>query len=183
MTIRSATPADARGMLDIYAPYVRDTAISFEYDAPTLDEFQRRIERTTARYPWLLAEEEARALGYAYAGPLKGRAAYDWSCETTIYLDPAARGRGLGRRLYEALEAALRALGVTNMYACIAWPEVEDEYLTGNSVRFHAHMGFEECAHFHRCGCKFGRWYDMIWMEKFIGTHEAAARPPFGDAR
>ena len=142
MNIRSATPADARGMLDIYAPYVRDTAISFEYVPPTLDEFRRRIERTTARYPWLLAEENGRVLGYAYAG-------------------------------------ALKALGVTNLYACVAWPEVEDEYLTGNSVRFHAHMGFVECAHFHKCGCKFGRWYDMIWMEKLIGTHDENARPPF----
>lgn len=179
MLIRSATPADARAMLDIYAPYVRSTAITFEYDVPGLDEFTGRVTHTTARYPWLLAEEDGRALGYAYAGPLKGRAAYDWSCETTIYLDPAAQGRGVARRLYEALEAELRARGLTNMYACIAWPEVEDEYLTGNSVRFHGHMGFVEVAHFHQCGCKFGRWYDMIWMEKMIGPHDTAPRPPF----
>ena len=183
MVIRSATPADARRILNIYAPYVERTAITFEYDAPTPEEFTARIVRTTARYPWLVAEADDRILGYAYAGPLKARAAYDWSCETTIYLDPAAKGQGLGRRLYEALEAALRAIGITNMYACIAWPEVEDEYLTGNSVRFHGHMGFSEVAHFHKCGCKFGRWYDMIWMEKFIGPHDAAARPPFAGER
>ncbi len=127
---------------------------------------------TTAKYPWLVAEENGRLLGYAYAGHFKYRAAYDWSCETTIYLDGNARGRGIGRALYEALEAALGAMGVRNLYACIALADPEDEYLTLDSPRFHAHMGYAVAGRFHRCANKFGRWYDMVCMEKPIGGHE-----------
>ena len=132
-----------------------------------------RLERQAeqAGKPYLVIEADGAALGYAYAGPFKGRAAYDWSCEISIYLDAAARGRGLGRALYEALESALRAMGVLNAYACIAWPEPEDEYLTRASAGFHAWMGFALAGRYHRCGRKFGRWYDMIWMEKLIGGH------------
>ena len=120
MIIRDARPVDAGALLDIYAWYVRHTAVSFEYEPPTLEAFRGRMAATTARYPWLVAEEDGRPLGYACAGPFKNRAAYDWSCETTIYLDGNARGRGIGRALYEALEAALGSMGVRNLYACIA---------------------------------------------------------------
>jgi phosphinothricin acetyltransferase len=82
--IRDARPADAGPLLEIYAWYVRHTAVSFEYEPPTLEAFRGRMAATTARYPWLVAEEDGRPLGYACAGPFKGRAAYDWSCETTI---------------------------------------------------------------------------------------------------
>ena len=126
---------------------------------------------------WSVTEEDGAALGYAYAGPFKGRAAYDWSCEISIYLDPAARGRGLGRALYEALERALQAMGVQNVYACIAYPEAEDEYLTRASADFHARMGLALAGRYRQCGRKFGRWYDMVWMEKLIGEH-VADQPP-----
>ena len=169
--IRSAAPEDAARLLEIYAHYVENTAVSFEWETPSVDEFRGRIENTLRRWPYLVIEADGAALGYAYAGPFKGRAAYDWSCEISIYLDAAARGRGLGRALYEALESALRAMGVLNAYACIAWPEPEDEYLTRASAGFHARMGFALAGRYHRCGRKFGRWYDMIWMEKLIGEH------------
>ena len=172
MIIRDARPADAGELLDIYAWYVRQTAVSFEYEAPTLDQFRRRMAAVTARYPWLVAEEDGRLLGYACAGTFKSRAAYDWSCETTIYIDKNARGRGVGRALYEALEAALGSMGVRNLYACVALADPEDEYLTLDSPRFHAHMGYATVGCFHRCASKFGRWYDMVWMEKAIGEHE-----------
>lgn len=175
--IRSAVPADAERLLEIYAHYVRNTAVSFEWEAPSADVFRWRIEDTLRRWPYLVIEEGGAALGYACAGPFKGRAAYDWSCEISIYLDPAARGRGLGRALYEALEAALRAMGVQNLYACIAFPETEDEYLTRASADFHARMGLALAGRYRRCGRKFGRWYDMVWMEKLIGEH-AADQPP-----
>ena len=178
--LRNATPADAGRMLEIYGWYVEHTAITFEYDVPTLGEFTQRIADTTARYPWLALEEEGRILGYAYAGPLYRRAAYDWSCEASIYLDREARGRGLGRQLYGALEEALVERGMRNLYACVAVPSAaEDEYLTYDSVRFHGKLGFTEAGRFHRCGFKFGRWYDVAWMEKLIGEHDAPIHTPF----
>ena len=179
-TVRRATPADAARMLKIYAWYVEHTAVTFEYDSPSPDEFAARVERTTRRYPWLALEEQGRLLGYAYAGPLYRRAAYDWSCETTIYLDREVRGHGYGRRLYGALEAALVEMGMRGMYACVAAPMArEDEYLTLDSARFHARMGFSEAGRFHGCGYKFGRWYDVLWMEKRIGPLDHPARAPF----
>ena len=183
--IRPATPADAPALLDIYAFYVTDTAVSFEYTPPSADEFARRMEAVLARYPWLVIGDGERPLGYAYAAPFKGREAYDWSVEVTGYLAPDARGRGLGRRLYEALEEALRRMGVRNLYACVACPDPEDEYLTLASPRFHARMGYREAGRYRRCASKFGRWYDMVWMEKHIGGHEPAPEPivPWPEAR
>ena len=169
--IRKATVEDAVSILDIYRHYVESTAITFELDTPSLGEFRQRIEKTLANYPYLVLEEDGEVAGYAYAGPFVGRAAYDRSCEVSIYLSLNARGRGYGRALYEALEDELHAMGFLNLYACIASPITEDEYLTRNSEQFHAHLGFQKVGHFHQCGHKFGRWYDMIWMEKIIGEH------------
>ena len=125
----------------------------------------------------IVAEEDGRVMGYAYAGPFVGRAAYAWSCEMSIYLDHTSRNRGLGRALYEAMEARLAAMGILNLYACIGATEHEDEYLTNNSAGFHAHMGYTLAGTFRKCGYKFGRWYDMIWMEKIIGEH-LGEQPP-----
>ena len=169
--IRNATMQDAAKLLEIYGPYVKNTAISFEYEVPGVEEFQKRIEKTIQKYPYLIAEEEQQILGYAYAGAFYGRAAYDWSVETTIYLAPNATKKGVGRLLYETLEARLKELGIINLYACIAYPDVEDEYLDKNSALFHEHMGYTKVGEFHKCGYKFGRWYSMIWMEKIIGEH------------
>ena len=170
-TIRNATPGDAKRLLEIYAWYVERTAVSFEIETPSPAAFRDRMARTMERYPWLVVEEDGMVQGYAYAGAFKGRAAYDWSCETTIYLDRGARGRGLGRKLYGALEAELKAMGILNLYACVTWQDAEDETLTQDSPRFHARMGYAEVGRFRRCGHKFGRWYDMIWMGKDIGPH------------
>ncbi|HAW15528.1 MAG TPA: GNAT family N-acetyltransferase [Clostridiales bacterium] len=169
MYIRSASPEDAVRLLEIYSYYVENTAISFEIDVPSLTEFRSRIARTLTRYPYLVLEDGGNVRGYAYAGVFYDRAAYDPSCEVTIYIDRYSRGRGYGRRLYEALETELKARGITNLYACIADPVEEDEYLTGDSERFHAHMGFVRVGVFHKCGRKFGRRYNMIWMEKIVG--------------
>ncbi len=167
--IRMATPADAEALLDIYAPYVQNTAITFEYDVPALEEFRDRIQTTLERYPYLVALQDNHIVGYAYAGAFHPRAAYQWCAEMAIYLAPEATGQGIGRLLYDTLESALKQKGILNLYACIAYPQVEDEYLTYNSVHFHEHMGYQTVGHFHQCGYKFGRWYDMIWMEKIIG--------------
>lgn len=169
--IRSANVDDAARILGVYAFYVENTAISFECETPSLDEFASRIASTLKKYPYVVLEEGGKILGYAYAGPFKARAAYDRSCEVSIYVKRDAQGRGYGRALYEHLEERLRELGILNLYACIASPIVEDEYLTRNSELFHAHLGFVRVGVFHKCACKFGRWYNMIWMEKFIGEH------------
>ena len=171
LTIRSAVPEDAARLREIYAYYVENTAISFEYEVPSLEEFRGRIENTLKKYPYLVLEEDRIVQGYTYAGVFKARAAYDRSCEVTVYLAPAAKGRGFGRRPYAALEEALKARGILNLYACIGDPLTEDEYLTKNSERFHQHLGYTKVGEFHQCGYKFGRWYNMIWMEKIIGEH------------
>lgn len=176
--IRKVTPEDAEALLEIYAWYVRETAITFEYRVPSLEEFRRRIEDTLEKYPYLAAEEDGRILAYAYAGPFKGRAAYDWSVETTIYADKDARRKGIGRRLLAALESSLARQGILNAYACIGVPrDTEDEYLTFDSVRFHEKMGYCLAGTFHSCGCKFGRWYSMVWMEKMLGDHTSHQAP------
>ena len=136
--LRVATVSDAAELLKIYAPYVTDTAITFEY---------------------------------AYANAFHPRAAYGWAAETSIYVRRDMKRMGLGRTLYDALETALKAQGVLNLNACIACPDVDDEYLTRNSISFHAHLGYSMVGEFHNCGYKFGRWYDMVWMEKMLGEH------------
>lgn len=171
ITIRTAVQQDAKVLLEIYAPYVKKTAITFEYDVPSVEEFARRISKVLQKYPYLVAEVNGEPVGYAYAGPFKERAAYDWAVETTVYVREDMKKSGIGRALYTALEEALAAQGILNLNACIAFPENEDEYLTRDSVKFHERMGFETAGRFHKCGCKFGRWYDMVWMEKLIGNH------------
>ena len=170
--IRTASISDAERLLEIYSYYVMNTAITFEYDVPTIDEFRSRIENTLKKYPYLVLEENGIAMGYAYAGAFHSRAAYSHCCELSIYLDHNVHGRGYGRKLYEALEEKLKELSILNLYACIGSPVTEDEYLTNNSEKFHSHLGFIKIGEFHKCGYKFNRWYNMIWMEKFIGEHK-----------
>ena len=171
LSIRTASAEDAAGLLEIYRPYVEHTAITFEYEVPTVGEFEERITNTLKRYPYLVAEKDHEMVGYAYVSPFKERAAYDWSVETSIYVRKEAKQQGIGRRLYDRLEQILRQQGILNANACIAYPQIEDEYLTKDSVRFHEKLGYEMVGTFHQCGYKFGRWYDMVWMEKMIGEH------------
>lgn len=172
ITIRPAQLADTEKLLEIYAPYVTDTAITFEYDVPSIEEFENRIREVQKKYPYLVAEMDGEILGYAYASAFHPRAAYGWCVETSIYIKMDKRGMGLGRKLYKELEARLKEMGLLNLYACIGYAEVEDEYLTNASVAFHEKMGYKLNGHFTKCGYKFGRWYDMVWMEKMIGEHE-----------
>ncbi len=171
MKIRGACIEDAPRILEIYSYYVTNTAITFEYDTPTLAEFENRMKNIMPKYPYIVIELDGIVEGYAYAGPLNTRAAYDRSCEVTIYLNHEVRGGGLGRKLYEELEHRLKEIGILNLYACIGYPIVNDKYLSTHSADFHAHLGYSEVGHFHECGYKFGNWYDMIWMEKIIGYH------------
>ena len=132
--LRFATPQDAPGLLEIYAPYVTGTIVSFEYDVPTLEEFARRIQDTTARFPYLVWEEDGALLGYAYAHPYAARPAYQWSAELTVYLRQGAAHRGLGSRLYGALFDLLRLQGVRTVYGCVTAENAP-------SVAFHQAFG------------------------------------------
>ena len=170
--LRVATPADASSLLAIYAPYVRDTFITFEYDVPTEENFAGRIEQTLRRYPYIVAcGEDGAILGYAYLGAFHAREAYDWAAETSIYVDEAARGRHVGALLHDALEEAARICGLTNLEACIAYPD------QGGSVGFHERMGYRMVGRFEECGYKLGAWRDMLWMEKHIAPHAETPAP------
>lgn len=168
MVIREATLYDAQRLLEIYSYYVLNTAISFEIITPSLGEFEKRIQSTLKGFPYLVLEDNGMIQGYAYAGPFRTRPAYRYSCELSIYLDKDAKGNGYGRKLYEELEKQLKSLGIKNLYACVTNPIEEDEHLTRNSEQFHEHMGFIKVGEFHRCGYKFDRWYNMIYMEKLL---------------
>lgn len=174
IVIRSAEPSDAKALLRIYEPYVRETAITFEYEVPSEAEFEQRIRRVLAKYPYLAAERDGDILGYAYVGSFHDRPAYDWAVETSIYVDRERKRTGVGGMLHRALELALKEQGILNMNACIACPAPggEDEYLNRNSIEFHTHLGYRMVGEFYRCGYKFNRWYNMVWMEKLIGVHE-----------
>ena len=171
LTIRVAQIADAKKLLAIYAPYVRETAITFEYEVPTIEEFAVRIAHTLERYPYLVAKYNGEIVGYAYAGPFHERPAYDWAVETSIYVKQDKRGQGIGKALYDALEAWLRRQNIVNVNACIASPATEDPHLTKASIAFHKKLGYQMVGEFHQCGYKFDTWYNMVWMEKMIGEH------------
>ena len=175
--VRMATEADAEELLNIYAPYVTDTAITFEYDIPSVAEFSQRIKDTLQMYPYIVALENNCIVGYAYASAFKKRAAYDWAVETTVYLKQDCRGKGLGKMLYLALEEILKRQNIINLNACIAYTSTEDKHLDKTSAAFHEHLGYAKVAHFTKCGYKFGTWYDMIWMEKMLGEHPASPDP------
>lgn len=173
MKIEPVTVDDAYEILQIYAPYVRDTAISFEWEVPTLKDFTERINCICAKYPYIKAVgDDGVILGYAYADTFKNRAAYDWSVETAIYVRHDVRRKGVGLALYAELERLLKNMGVLNMNACIAVPNGEDEHLNCDSVYFHKKMGFELVGRFHNSGYKFDTWYDMVWMERQIAPHK-----------
>lgn len=177
ITIRTAHISDAEKLLEVYAPYVEKTAVTYEYTVPSTEEFAGRIEKTLKKYPYLVALRSDEILGYAYAGAFIGRAASDWSQEMSIYLKDGAKGLGIGRALYTTLEKIAKLQNIHNLNAAIAYPEQEDEYLTLNSVQFHSHMDYKIVAKFNKCGYKFGRWYSLVWMEKIITEHEQTPSP------
>ncbi len=166
--IRPVSITDTEEILRIYAHYVANTAISFETEVPGHDDFAERIKKTIKKYPYLVAEADGHVVGYTYAGVFKDRAAYDHCVETTVYVDKDMKQSGIGSALYDELERELKKLGISNLNACIALPVGDDPYLTMDSIYFHEKKGYKKCAHFHACGRKFGRIYDMVWMEKII---------------
>ena len=170
MTIEKVTVGDAEELLKIYAPYIEDTAITFEYDVPTTQEFAERIKNISSKYPYIKAVVNGQIAGYAYAGCFKDRRAYDWSAEMSVYVQKGIHGKGVGTALYEKMEELLKKQHIVNLFACITHPNAESE-------AFHAARGYERKAHFEKCGYKMGQWWDIVWMQKIIAPHDEAPEP------
>lgn len=170
--IRMARPADAEALLAIYAPFVTDTDVSFEFEVPSVDEFARRIEAHVRSFAHLVVEEVegGRPLGFAYYSTFRDRPAYSWAAEISVYLAPEAQGRGLGRVLLETLEACMRAQGIRMSEACITSTNTA-------SIAFHERMGYTVCGEHHACGFKRGAWLSVTWMEKQLMPLDAEPAP------
>ncbi len=169
--IRLATPADAAGCLDIYRPFVETSHVTFETEVPSRDEFARRIESTLAQRPWVVAIDEGCVAGYAYASPVKDRAAYQWSVEVAVYVVAGARRTGVGRALYQALFRVLRGQGFVNAVGVIALPNPA-------SIALHESLGFERIAHLKRIGFKNGEWRDVGWWQLQLGSEPGTPHAP-----
>ena len=168
--IRVAREADAAAMLAIYAPYVRDTAISFELEPPSEDEFRQRVRRTLDAGLWLLCEAGDDILGYAYAAPFHARHAYQWTVEITVYADRRHHRRGVGIGLYTSLLGCLVLQGFQSAVGVIALPHPA-------SVGLHARMGFRRAATLEKVGYKHGRWHDVGWWQRALGEHGPSPEP------
>lgn len=161
VTIRSATEADAPGLLAIYRPYVESTAVSFEVEPPTREEFAARISKAIAGWQWLVAEREGERLGYAYGSLHRERPAYRWSVEVSAYVGPEHQRQGIGRALYLRLFDELARSGFCNAFAGITLPNRA-------SVALHRSVGFEPIGTFKSVGRKFGKWHDVAWFQKTL---------------
>ena len=167
--IRLANPDDAPAILDIYAPIVRDTPISFEYEPPSVDEMRARIEKVLAVRPWLVFEQDGVVLGYTYATTFRERRAYDWGVESAIYVRAQERGKGIGPRLYRTLFEILRAQNYCTVVAGATMPNEATE-------RLHRSMGFTEFGRYPAAGFKHGCWYDVVFWYKRL--RDLPATPP-----
>jgi L-amino acid N-acyltransferase YncA len=156
--IRSIEVSDAPAVRDIYAPFVSNSATSFEIVPPDVSEVERRILDLRARYPWLVFESDGKVLGFAYASPHRTRPAYQWSVDVSVYIESRSQHRGIGRALYTALFALLRRQRFFNAYAGIALPNKA-------SVGLHESLGFTPIGIFKRTGFKFGQWHDVVWLQ------------------
>ena len=168
--IRTVQVSDAQAILKVYAPFITDTCISFEYVVPSMEEFTQRIASISAEYPYIVLEEDGVIVGYAYAHRYLERVAYSWDVEVTIYLVPKVQGKGLGVILYDALEKLLALQNIKNLYSCITGDNV-------HSIEMHRSMGYELIGTFPKAGFKHDRWLDVVWMAKAIGEKENAPLP------
>ncbi|TDV46324.1 GNAT family N-acetyltransferase [Actinophytocola oryzae] len=173
MLVRDASAAgDAAACAAIYAPYVRDTAITFEWDPPTVAEMSERIAASRRSHAWLVGEEDGRVVGYAYGGPFKTRAAYRWSCEVSVYVELGRRRTGAGRALYEELFTRLADRGYQTAVAGMTLPN-------DASIGLHKALGFEPAGTYRRIGWKHDAWHDVTWAQRPLGEQ---VTPPTGPA-
>ncbi|QFU81964.1 GNAT family N-acetyltransferase [Natronorubrum aibiense] len=169
--IRLATPEDAAAVREIYAPFCESTAVTFEETAPTEAELAARIDSTLETYPWLVCELDDGVVGYAYAGSLRKRRAYEWVVELSVYVADDARRSGVGRALYESLFAILERQGFCDAYAVTTLPNPA-------TVRFHEQLGFERVADFPAMGYTQDAWHDVAWWRRSIAEKAADPEPP-----
>lgn len=162
MAIRLAQERDVPAILEIYRPYIEQTAITFEYDVPSLDAFIERFRNITALCPWLVWEGNGEILGYAYGAPAFERKGYAWCADLSVYLKKSACGRGIGRALYAELERLLTLQGYRVLYALVTTANTP-------SVAFHEAVGYRKVAEFPDCGWKLGHWYGVVWLQKTVG--------------
>lgn len=161
VVVRRAQARDAQAIADIYAPFVTDNAVSFEYVLPNVETMAERIRATNERWVWLVSEVDSVVVGYAYANPFRSREAYDWTVETSAYLAPAGRGLGVATRLYTELFSQLIGLGFKQAIAAIALPNPA-------SLRFHERLGFVEVGVLKQVGYKFGQWHDVAYYQRAL---------------
>lgn len=167
VTIRVADVNDVSALLDIYRYYVEQTAITYDYELPTVEEFTEKMVHTLKTYPYLVAELNGRIVGYAYASRFQSRSGYNWDAEMTIYVDVNSRGHRVGQKLYTLLEQILKEQGVVKEIALVTPPD--DEFGTRyNSMHFHEKMGYRLVGKIEPCGFKFNRWFNTIIMDKII---------------
>ena len=160
--IRFADPErDAAGILAVYAPYIRETAITFETEVPALPAFAQRVAGICAEFPYLVLEVDGELAGYAYAHRQAERAAYAWNAELSIYLAGKWCGKGLGAPLYRLLESLLAMQGYVNLYGVITASNA-------GSIRLHERLGYRRIGLHERTGWKFGRWHDVAWLHKRV---------------
>ena len=170
-TVRDATAADAAACAVLYAPYVTDTVVTFETEPPTAEKMAERIAAAQRRHAWLVLEDDGAVVGYAYGGPYKERAAYRWSCEVSVYLEPGRRRTGGGRALYEALFTRLAERGFRTAVAGMTLPNPASEGL-------HRALGFEKVGVYRRIGWKDGGWHDVAWMQRTVASGDDPPAEP-----
>lgn len=176
LRLRPATAADAVACANIYAPYVIGTSITFEVDPPEAKQFIERIADAQAAHEWLVAERDGTVIGYAYGHRLAERAAYGWSCETSIYLTSEMQRQGVGRALYQELLGRLATLGYRRAFACITLPNE-------SSVGLHRAFGFEDAGHYRRVAWKDGIWHDVAWMQRDLQVADIDPPPALAASR
>lgn len=168
--IRLARAADAEAIRDLYAPFIQNTSITFEYEVPSVAEMENRIRITLVNHPWLVCEMDDEVVGYAYASPHNTRAAYQWSANFSVYVRPDCQRQGIASRLYTALRDILKLQGFYSGYAGVTLPNEKSE-------RFHQAFGFKPVGVFHRTGYKFGRWHDVKWFELALNDYSKTPQP------
>lgn len=167
---RLADVSDTKEILDIYSPYITDTAITFEYDIPSIEEFRGRIEHISLEYPYVVCTYKDEIIGYAYAHRYGERAAYQWDVELSIYLDMNYKSLGVGKLLYNKLIEIVKLQNVRNIYACITSANEK-------SLKFHEKLGFEFIGIFKNTGYKFDSWYGVNWMGIAVGDINEKPEP------
>ena len=169
--VRLTSINDAKQILDIYAPSILSTAISFEAEVPSIEEMQRRIEICLLKYPWIVCVVDKKIAGYVYASKHREREAYQWSCECSVYVHNNCKGKGIGKKMYQLLFEILKQQRFRNVYAGITLPN-------DASVRLHENCGFQSFARYENIGYKFGNWHTVGWWKLQINNYDLNPPPP-----